>query len=418
MPREEDFLEAIRAAPDDDGPRLVYADWLDERGDPRGEFIRLQIALAGIPADDPGRTPLERQERRLLNANWGRWGGPLRALGVERFSFGRGFIEAVATNIDTLLRSGEELFRLAPVRTLRVSGGQDQLPVLTAHVPILGRVRRLDLSLWGLTGEGLRMLVRSPNLERLEGLVLRNNHLGGHDLAAFAELGSQSLTHLDLSINPVGDVGTEHLTTLPSLANLRELLLRGSDRFAFTDLIHGPGVVALAVSPYLTRLRLLDLGANAVGDAGFARLVQSPNGQELEELGLAYNQVGLIGDAGYRELTGSCLGSLRRLVLSGNLIGAPGAQALAEWRRTKPLRCLELDQCGLGDRGAALAGSPEMRRLTRLCLQSNLISEEGAGKLARSGYLRSAVIDLRRNWKIERRVRDQLRARAPRILFD
>ncbi len=29
-----------------DGPRLAYADRLDERGDPRGEFIRLQVALA------------------------------------------------------------------------------------------------------------------------------------------------------------------------------------------------------------------------------------------------------------------------------------------------------------------------------------------------------------------------------------
>jgi len=41
------LLDAIRAAPDDDAPRLVYADWLDEHGQPeRAEFIRVQCELA------------------------------------------------------------------------------------------------------------------------------------------------------------------------------------------------------------------------------------------------------------------------------------------------------------------------------------------------------------------------------------
>ena len=48
------LLEAIRASPDDDAPRLVYADWLEEHGDqPRAEFIRVQCALARLPQDDP-----------------------------------------------------------------------------------------------------------------------------------------------------------------------------------------------------------------------------------------------------------------------------------------------------------------------------------------------------------------------------
>jgi uncharacterized protein (TIGR02996 family) len=43
------FLAAVVAAPHDDLPRLVYADWLDERRDPRGEFIRVQIELTRAP---------------------------------------------------------------------------------------------------------------------------------------------------------------------------------------------------------------------------------------------------------------------------------------------------------------------------------------------------------------------------------
>ncbi len=41
-PEEEGFLRAIGANPDDEATRLVYADWLEERGDPLGEFLRIQ----------------------------------------------------------------------------------------------------------------------------------------------------------------------------------------------------------------------------------------------------------------------------------------------------------------------------------------------------------------------------------------
>lgn len=40
MTIQEQFLWAILASPDSDLPRLQYADWLKEQGDPRGEFIR------------------------------------------------------------------------------------------------------------------------------------------------------------------------------------------------------------------------------------------------------------------------------------------------------------------------------------------------------------------------------------------
>ncbi len=53
---EDALLKAILANPDDDAPRLIYADWLDENGqEERAELIRVQIALAvadGCPVDD------------------------------------------------------------------------------------------------------------------------------------------------------------------------------------------------------------------------------------------------------------------------------------------------------------------------------------------------------------------------------
>jgi uncharacterized protein (TIGR02996 family) len=38
------FIQSIQEHPDDDSRRLVYADWLEERGDARGEYLRLQVA--------------------------------------------------------------------------------------------------------------------------------------------------------------------------------------------------------------------------------------------------------------------------------------------------------------------------------------------------------------------------------------
>jgi uncharacterized protein (TIGR02996 family) len=53
-PEELALLAAIHAEPRDDMPRLVYADWLDEHDDPRGEFIRLHVAWS---VSNPGIAP-------------------------------------------------------------------------------------------------------------------------------------------------------------------------------------------------------------------------------------------------------------------------------------------------------------------------------------------------------------------------
>lgn len=49
---EKPFLDEIRANPDDDGARLVYADWLEERGDRRCEYIRAEVVFHETSAED------------------------------------------------------------------------------------------------------------------------------------------------------------------------------------------------------------------------------------------------------------------------------------------------------------------------------------------------------------------------------
>jgi uncharacterized protein (TIGR02996 family) len=65
---DEAFIRAIVAAPGDDAPRLVYADWLDERGDPRGTFLRSEVDDAARRA--VGKKAPALRPSRVLDPVW------------------------------------------------------------------------------------------------------------------------------------------------------------------------------------------------------------------------------------------------------------------------------------------------------------------------------------------------------------
>src|SRR5262245_38642643 len=50
---EDNFIQIILDAPEDDAPRLVYADWLEEQSDPRGELLRITTELEALEAASP-----------------------------------------------------------------------------------------------------------------------------------------------------------------------------------------------------------------------------------------------------------------------------------------------------------------------------------------------------------------------------
>ena len=64
---QERFLTEILANPADRDVRLVFADWLEEQGNARGELIRLQIQLEKMKASDRGYATLRKKERALFN---------------------------------------------------------------------------------------------------------------------------------------------------------------------------------------------------------------------------------------------------------------------------------------------------------------------------------------------------------------
>src|SRR5437773_8799337 len=132
MPTDADFLSAVIADPDADGPRLVYADWREECGDAaRAEFIRVQCALAAMPAGERPFHALRDRERELALTREDEWLrpfadllGPARPSRWQRmFSrptpwharFRRGFVEALALPLDDYLWHAESLGRMAPL---------------------------------------------------------------------------------------------------------------------------------------------------------------------------------------------------------------------------------------------------------------------------------------------------------------
>lgn len=74
---DEAFLRAILVDPTDPAPRLVYADWLEERGDPdslhRAEYLRVECRLNNLPSADRSRRKLQAQLRQLRKLVGDRW---------------------------------------------------------------------------------------------------------------------------------------------------------------------------------------------------------------------------------------------------------------------------------------------------------------------------------------------------------
>src|SRR4051812_37951456 len=107
MSAEKSFMEAVCETPEDDAPRLVFADWLDDDGQPqRAELIRLQCRLAKMGEWDEGREGLARREKELLDAHGKKWAKPVAKF-TTRVEFRRGFVEQVALPVTKFLQNAD-----------------------------------------------------------------------------------------------------------------------------------------------------------------------------------------------------------------------------------------------------------------------------------------------------------------------
>src|SRR5262245_48239255 len=139
-PDEAACLRLILADPDADGPRLVYADWLDEHGHTdRAEFIRAQCAAAQMPADAARRSAFQQRADVLLEQYRLAWSGPLSGL-ATRWEFRRGFPDEAHLAARTFLEHADAIFAALPVRHVVLHDVAGHLPALV-RLPALARLR-------------------------------------------------------------------------------------------------------------------------------------------------------------------------------------------------------------------------------------------------------------------------------------
>jgi uncharacterized protein (TIGR02996 family) len=447
MRDEEALLGAIDHEPHDDLPRLAYADWLDENGQPdRAEFIRIQCRLADLSPLDADQVPLEVREAELLRLHEDDWlrrsRGPASAAVIAGFARGfpvvrvpadgKGSLEGLPPGplgglnvtfanafIDDRPSAAKGFWssaRLGRAASLAVRALRNHFQAeVIAECRHLSHLRSLELYAGdgyqaGPWDKGLAALARSPHLSRLRRFVLSDsNTLTSDGLLALADspwIGG--VRHLGLSIPARTDAGIEPIARSPAFCSLESLDLSWDRlwrtafnlfeivesqtlaRLRFLRFYGGMDkneIQMLADSEALGRLRGLSL-MRVLSDESAIALANSPHLGQMGYLDLPSN---LLGPRGVRALACSAnLTSLRALTLTNNGISDAGAVEIAQGESMANLTALSLNKTGIGDVGArALADSSHLSNLLCLDLSDCAISDIGVRALADSTALKS-----------------------------
>jgi uncharacterized protein (TIGR02996 family) len=254
------LLQAILDYPNDDVPRLVYADWLEEHDDPaRAEFIRAQVELASLPEGHPELDGLRKREQELWRAHGPRWRQVVAPWLRGGVVFRRGFIDEFDGTIRAFFQEDESTFwRVAPARVLRLTWGHWADAEKLFASASRARVAALELREFRLDLPQVEMLLRGPRLLSLE--LTRCFVSVPADRAARHLVGSPRASLLRYH-NHIDDVVAIVLADLPGLADLTRLGLAH-------NAIGDAGAGALAESPHLRNLASLDLRGNVLGEQG------------------------------------------------------------------------------------------------------------------------------------------------------
>ena len=248
------LLRAIETNPDEDTPRLAYADWLDEHATTdaeyaRAEYIRVQCELARGPEPER-RSELEARQLDILFTYSADWAAD-RPLALIGSAYRRGFLTSVAVPAAGFPPHAHRLAELMPLCHLRLDRARDALGAVAA-CPQLALVRRLAITGSELQNADAAALARSPHLGNLQHLDLTRNEIGAHGATALATARVPALRGLRLSQNPIKD----------------------------------RGLAAVRAAEWFPRLESLHLGECAVSDAALIALTADPNAAGLRTLAL------------------------------------------------------------------------------------------------------------------------------------
>lgn len=299
MAGDDDAAAALEAAivadPGDPGPYAVYADWLVQRGDPRGELISLQLALEAGQRST-GRRSLPVAISRHLETHAGSLlGGLAQLLPNPRdpmtgpFAWRRGFIDHVTLDggrgrdlgavIDDVLRHPSGRFvRTLTLRTEHVDEAHHVIDALCERAPAC--LVELDFEVRDQPLDVTTLWPAVPGLHRIN-LAARAFDLGAVHLPA-AERARFATTRLS-----VAAVRAIALAPWPALARLE---LRFGGRFEPTSSTIDDlrGLLVRGDLPALTHLKLR--GCAYAGEA-LVTLAGAPLARQLIVIDLSHGHV-------------------------------------------------------------------------------------------------------------------------------
>lgn len=389
-PEDQAFLRDIIAHPDDLSVRLIYADWLEDHGDPRAELIRVQCQLESMDISDERRSELKSIEKHLLTAGEAQWFAPFQdqspTFNKNTATIARGFIDSVRVLIHKNgMEEVSKAFEWEPIRSLYLHVIHEGEGKKLADWTFLQRIRELHL-LDLPDSVDSKSFFCSPYLTQLQRLFLsgrlfREGRLSANDLALGSSLGS--LESLDVVSD--GRIGASGLGLLLNSANLTEIT-----RFKLTSErlgSHGPEM--LADQCRWDQLTELELCNCEITEQGYRALSQAKWLSRLTTLKL--EQLAMKPNAAVGFFKHAKLNALTILSLTHNRLGVEGIRALSESNNLDELRILNLDRNQLNDSAIKALATFRGRNLESLVLAQNEIGDEGAkglGNVEAFGQLR------------------------------
>lgn len=356
----EPFLAAILEDPDDPAGYHVYADWLQDHGDTRGEFMSIQLQLEDESLKPADRKTLQKRESELLGAHQRDWlGEDMAAHLIDNvdsgkadyvetrfdYTFHRGFLDTLT--VSYLLPTFAGILKASPhVRMLRT--------LTFEHVPIGGElmdeIEEYADKDWDYDDNpGFRAL-SGAEFDNLRSLTVRNgydSHCNGggvHNLIKrMPRIEEIDLQAGNVELEPIFKLKMPHLRSLTahhldsyplellaknkSLTNLESIcffphMLEPGDEGPY---ISTDGFLAICRSKNLPNLKRIELYCTEIGNDGLRELIDSGLYARLKTLNLIH---GTITDEGAQLLVDAGVGHLEGLNLTGNYLTRAGVQQL------------------------------------------------------------------------------------------
>jgi uncharacterized protein (TIGR02996 family) len=385
-PLQQSLEAALAENPDDLAAHSAYADYLMEQGDPRGEFIQVQLAL-----EDPARSPQERKglrqrESELLKQHARQWMGD-----VGRFLVG---------DWSGADKPYDYLFARGWLNTVRVLPAPDAIFAALARSPESRLLRRLEV-VYDMQYHpfDFDQFMEGPNKALTGNEKPGEVYEGANVLAPMLE--SQYLTNLRVFKLGFSDSGERigHSTMVAPFESCNakqviELLQkcpRLEELYLNTNL---PGITHLFALPSLENIRVLqyyygsDYGTKNPG--GTYPLSQLANNASLQQLTTLRLHAGRDTEIDLKQvdavLRSEHLPRLTHLQVHMTTYGDRGCRSIVQSGILRRLKVLDIGYGTMTDEGARLlAECPELTNLELLDVSRNALTGQGIAALQATG---------------------------------